>query len=291
MSLAKEPRIKLIWLEHFRMICQESDLVQAAQKLGVSRQTLQRNLQSLADVLGKPLLQRQGRQFYITPFGRSLLQEAELLLQAVQTLPTRLQQASLDKLQGNVSVGWRNMPCLNYLVDVLVTFIPAWPDVQVRTRQHNAVAVLESLLQSGQLELALMDYPPRDAALLVCSGQHSPYVIVSVPQPLRHWSAFTYLEAEPYCPEHVAPAWDAERFPRQVELQTNSSPTFLKLLEPGRAIFVPQHLVQDYLESAQLAIVAQPPEEVFKQLYLCAAPDSAQNPAVQTLLDLLRQGL
>lgn len=271
MGLPQAPRIKLIWLEHFRVLCQEADLLQAAQKLGVSRQTLQRNLQALSEALGKPLIQLQGRQFYITPFGRSLLQEADHLLQAAQTLPARLQQASIGHLQGSVSVAWRNMPCMNYLADVLARFIPAWPDVQLHIRQHNQVSVLEALLQSAQLDLALLDYPPRDPDLLVGSGQHSPYLIVSVPQPLRHWSAFTYLDTEPFCPAHVAPAWDAERFPRQVELQTNSSPTFLNLLEPGRAIFVPQHLIQDYLDSGQLAVVAQPPEEVFKQLYLCCA--------------------
>jgi DNA-binding transcriptional LysR family regulator len=292
MNLRYEPRLKVLWLEHFLALCQEVDILQASQKLGVSRQTLKRSLHLLEQTVGLQLLQRQGGAFHLTAEGRAFLAEAQALVTQLQTLPTTLQNASVGVLQGTVTVGWRSFGNALYLSAALVSFMARWPAVYVRVRKHYDANVLEMLLQTGQLDVAILDYMPRDQNLVVCSGNRSPYLIVSVPQQVRHWSAFSYVESEPFYPDYLPPTWDEERFPRQFqEADVNNHISILKLLKPGVATFVPQCMVQQYLDNGVLAMVAQPPEEVFKQIYLCLSPAAKKQLPVQTLLEHLRAEL
>lgn len=289
MEFMREPQLKAQWIEQFVVLCQEQDISQAALKLGVSRQTLQRNTQLLEKTVRVKLIERSGKNFYITPEGRLFLSEAEQIVARIYQLSSNFKKQLPGTLQGTVSLAWQSAHCLDFLPRCLSQFMGEHPSVYVRIQTYLQLPLIEQLLHTHELDMALVDYPPVDTGLLVGSGRHTPYVIVSCPQNQRHWSSFSYVYTEQNQPAHVAPPWNDELYPRQIVARTNTLNAVLHWAAAGVAAFVPQMTVQRYLNSGQLAIVAQPPEETFKQFYLCLAPKAEDNEAAQMLVQQLRQ--
>lgn len=285
--MLREPQLKIVWLEQYLMLYRERDMTQAAMMLDISLATLQRNMRLLEQRVGTPLLQRAGKQFYITPEGRLLGEEAQLFFAQINQLPMQLKRELAGQLQGTVAVAWQSALVFNVLADVLAQFISEYPDVYVRSSVCTQSALIEKRLQKGQLDVALMVAPPGDDSLLVGSGRPIPYVIVSCPQPQRHWSTFSYVETVQELPTELRFPWNEERFPREVVAKTNMMETVLFWAKSGVASYIPLSLAEPYISEGKLAIVAIPPEEKFIQSYVCADPVAMERAAVQIMAEQL----
>jgi DNA-binding transcriptional LysR family regulator len=281
----REPQLKIVWLEQYLMLYREQDMTQAAMKLDISLATLQRNIRLLEQRVGTALIQREGKKFYITPEGRLLGEEAQQFFTGINQLPMQLKRELAGQLQGTVAVAWQSALSFNVLADVLAQFISDYPDVYVRSSVCTQSLMIEKRLQKGQLDVALMIVPPGDESLLVGSGRPIPYVIVSCPQPQRHWSTFAYVETVQELPAELRFPWDEERFPRAIVAKTNMMETVLFWAKSGVASYIPLSLAEPYIREGKLAIVATPPEEKFIQSYVCAAPAGMERPAVQIMAE------
>jgi DNA-binding transcriptional LysR family regulator len=293
MQQLPEPHLKTQWLEYFVMLCQEQDLFQAAQKLGVSRQTLQRKLDALEAQVQTPLIKKSGKDFHLTSAGRILLQEAESLLRQMQCIKYQLQTYHQESLQGVVSFAWQSATSLTFLPEVLIDFMRSHSEVFLQVECQPQLSEITQRLVAGSLDLAVTDQPPSETQIHTTISQRSPFVIVSAPQPWGHWSSFAYVI--PWGNPSVQrrnPRWNESRYPRQIVCETDSFDALLDWCLTGKAAaFLPQMMVQKYLDQGTLAVVADPPELSFKELYLCLSPLSTEKTAVQTLFRHLHQSM
>lgn len=283
-----EPQLKVIWLEQFLLLCQENDFLKAAQKLGLSRQTLQRNIGLLEKTVNVDLIQRNGKDFLITPQGRLFYTEAQHVIRTMNLFSRELKQHLLGPLQGSIRLGWQSWLSFQKLAQVLHDFMTENPNVFLETQVFQNSQEIEQGLLDHKLDLAIIDSLPLHEDLILHRGLAIPYVIVSCPQPQRHWSTFSYIESIHKLPSHMAPPWDDKLHPRTIVAQTNTFNMLLQWAKSGAAAFMPLNLAQPYLETGQLAIVAEPPEEAFAYSYLCALPQRRKNPAIQLLLEQLQ---
>ncbi|MGV3526643.1 MAG: LysR family transcriptional regulator [Candidatus Sericytochromatia bacterium] len=284
------PQLKTQWLEQFVMLCQEAHLPRAAAKLGVSRQTLQRSLEQLESHLQTPLVHKNGKAFQLTPAGVLFLQQARELTQTLQRLEQRFQAVNAAPLSGTLAFAWQSASCFDFVPRALAAFLAAHPGVFLHIQCEPDTAALQERLLSGQLDLALMDVPPLAEGLEWVTGRRSPFVIVSAPRPLCHWAALAYALPEQAPRNLRQKRWDESLYPRQVVCTSDSLDVLLDWACSGRAAtFLPQITVQRYLDQGQLAIVAQPPEQIFKELFLCSAPGAGAKPAVRALQQSLHR--
>ncbi len=288
MTSSPEPQLKVIWLEQFLLLCQENDFAKAAQKLDLSRQTLQRNIEHLEKAVKVALIQRSGKDFLVTPQGRLFYTEAQQVIHTMNRFSTQLKQHLIGPLQGSIHLAWQSLLSFYKLAQVLQDFIFENPDVFLKTQVFQNSSEIEQRLQDNKLDLALLDYQPLDESLIVSRGTPTPYVIVSCPQPKRHWSTFSYVSTGYNLPSHIAPPWNDNLHPRNLVAQTNTLNMLLPWTQSGIAAFMPLTLVQSYLEIGQLAIVADPPEEAFAHVYLCTSALGNENPAAQMFIQQLQ---
>jgi DNA-binding transcriptional LysR family regulator len=292
MTYRPEPQLKTQWLEYFVALCQEQDMTQAAQKLGVSRQTLQRKLDALEQQLNTKLLEKSGKSFHLTSAGRILRQEAEALITHMRMLRNQLHTYYQEGLQGVVSFAWQSASSLAFLPEGLNVFMRNHPDVFLQIGCQPNITEITERLRTGSLDLAITDHlPPTESGIPVSISQRSPFVIVSAPQAPGHWSSFAYVTPLAH-PEsgRRSQYWDEHPYPREVVCETDSFDALIDWCLSGKAAaFVPQMMIQPYLDRGQLAIVADPPAPAFKELYLCLSPLASEKAAVQALFRHLHQ--
>lgn len=287
-ELSPEPQLKVIWLEQFLLLCQENDFLKAAQKLGLSRQTLQRNMGLLENAVKVDLIQRSGKDFLVTPRGRLFYTEAQQVIHTLNQFSSQLKQHLLGPLQGSISLAWQSWLSFHKLAQVLQDFIIENPEVFLETQLFPHLQDIERLLLDNKLDLAVIDYLPAHEQLIIHKGLATPYVIVSCPQPQRHWSTFSYINTVHNLPAHLNPPWNDDLHPRTIVAQTNTINMLLEWTQSGVAAFMPLAHAQPYLEIGQLAIVAEPPEAAFAHSYLCVSEQCSQNPAAQLLIEQLQ---
>lgn len=283
-----EPRIKVIWLEQFLLLCQENDFLKAAQKLSLSRQTLQRNIDLLEKAVKVDLIQRNGKDFLLTPQGQLFYAETQQLIHTMNQFSAQLKQHLMGPLQGSIALAWQSWLSFRKLAQALQDFMIENPEVFLETQLFPHMHDIEERLLENKLDLAVVDYLPAHDELIIHKGLATPYVIVSCPQPQRHWSTFSYINTVHNLPAHLPPPWNDTLYPRTIVSHTNTLNMLLQWTQSGVAAFMPLTLAQPYLEGGQLAIVATPPEEVFAHSYLCASAECAQNPAAQLLIEQLQ---
>lgn len=82
-------------LHYFWAVAREGGVNRAAQRLGVSAQTVSGQISKLEHALGKALFSQQGRSLVLTEAGRAALQYADQIFMLGETLQEALQDESL----------------------------------------------------------------------------------------------------------------------------------------------------------------------------------------------------
>jgi DNA-binding transcriptional LysR family regulator len=284
-----KPQIKSQWIQYFITLCHERTFTQAAAVLGISRSTLLRNLQLLETHLQTHLLEIQGNTFHITDQGRLFQQEAMGVLHKMQQLHYQLRMQCYHPIEGLITLAWQSGVVLEFTPKLLTEFMQTYPTVSFHIECHPHAHELNEYLETGYFDLAITDYIPTIHALEVRVLKRSPLVIVSAPQPKRHWSRFSYVSA-PLNPETGKRGlfWDDHKYPRQIVCESNSLDVVLKWCISGQAAaLLPLFAVQNYLSQGALAIVADPPEISFREVYLCRTPKSQHKTAATALCEHL----
>ncbi len=284
-------QIKTQWLTNYITVCQEAQFDKAAAKLGVSRQTVQRQIKQLENHLKTALLVKQTKTLEPTASGRLFLQTARELLEALQNVENRLQNVS-EHLNGPIAFAWQSASSFYFLPQTLAAFIGQQPKVFLSIQCEAQTERISQRLISGNLDLAMMDTSvPSDDLLCVGSGR-SPYVIIARPQATTHWSSLDYVLPQLASPNPRQQLWDDQNYPRRVICQTDSFDALLDWCLSGRAAsYLPQITVQRYLDLGQLAIVANPPVPSYKELFLYSSIAASQRTAVQALIQAIKRQL
>lgn len=141
-------------LEDLVAVARYEHVTRAAESLGVPQPTLSRSLARLADELGVPLLQRDGRGVRLTRYGRTLAAHAERALDEL-LVGVRAVRADADPGAGTVVLGFLHSMGPVLIPELLRGFRAGHPGVTVRLVQDSAEAILDGVA-AGRIDLAVV---------------------------------------------------------------------------------------------------------------------------------------
>jgi DNA-binding transcriptional LysR family regulator len=139
-------------LRSFVLIAEGGSFTRAAQTVGRTQSAVSMQIRRLEDVLGQPLLIRNGRGIELTPHGEWLLDRARQLLTLNDEIMASFRSPAVA---GRVRLGTPDDYVLRYLPTILARFSESHPAVEVEVVCSNSTDLVERL-QRGELDLALV---------------------------------------------------------------------------------------------------------------------------------------
>lgn len=140
-------------LQAFIAITETGNFGQAAKKCGVTQSTISRQIQSLEQDLGLPLIHR-GNQARLTLGGERLLPRAQKICQEW----CRASQECADLMAGKqpeLCIAAIHSVCAHYLPPVLQQFCLDYPEVQLRVTALGSDRALK-VLRDGLIDVAIV---------------------------------------------------------------------------------------------------------------------------------------
>jgi DNA-binding transcriptional LysR family regulator len=138
-------------LKTFLAFVDGGSLAQAASIVGRSPSAVTAQMQRLEEIIGEPLLARQGRGRGLTPAGEDLVGHARRILAVHREAWLALKGVRAD---GRVAIGTTQDFADSGLPDLLRAFAVSHPRVRIELRVGRS-AELAQALQSGTLDLAV----------------------------------------------------------------------------------------------------------------------------------------
>ncbi len=146
-------------LECFTAVAEELNFSRAARRLNLSQPPLTRQIQSLEEKLGCPLLERSTRSVAITAAGRLFLEDARAVLQRLDAARDAVLRAAGGEVT-RLRIGFVGALLDESLVRLLQTFREAHPQCQVALEDLSPAAQLEALA-AGRIDGAFLGAPPH----------------------------------------------------------------------------------------------------------------------------------
>jgi LysR family hydrogen peroxide-inducible transcriptional activator len=156
---------------------------QAAERCFISQPTLSTQIKKLEDSLGVQIFERTNKKVLCTEVGQKIIESARRTLQEVDTIKA-LAAESKDPLSGNLRLG--AFPTLSpYIFPQLVPLIKqAFPRIRLILVEEKTETLL-TLLNNGQLDMALLALPVDDEGLACCALFDDEFLLaVSLDHPL-----------------------------------------------------------------------------------------------------------
>ncbi|RTL41961.1 MAG: LysR family transcriptional regulator [Burkholderiales bacterium] len=154
-------------LYYFWAVAKEGGLTRAAEKLGLSVQTVSTQVRELEQALGAALLKPSGRSLVLTEAGTAALEQAEQIFQIGETLPERVRDAATApamRLAVGISDGLPKLVAQRLLSPVLDT-----PQLRLLCHEDEFDDLLGDLALH-RLDVVLADRPaPANPNLRVYS--------------------------------------------------------------------------------------------------------------------------
>jgi LysR family transcriptional activator of nhaA len=154
-------------LYYFWAVAKEGGLTRAAEKLGLSVQTVSTQVRELEQALGAALLKPSGRSLVLTEAGMAALEQAEQIFQIGETLPERVRDAATApamRLAVGISDGLPKLVAQRLLSPVLDT-----PQLRLLCHEDEFDDLLGDLALH-RLDVVLADRPaPANPNLRVYS--------------------------------------------------------------------------------------------------------------------------
>jgi LysR family transcriptional regulator, cyn operon transcriptional activator len=147
-------------LRAFATIVGAGGFARAAERLHVSQPALSRQIHALELELGISLFDRVGRGVRLTSQGEDLLTHSRRLLTELGSLSERARALKAGQA-GLLRVGATPQVIESLLADFLAGYERRHPLVEVELKEAGGGAQLGSLLDSGEIEVAIM--PTGDA--------------------------------------------------------------------------------------------------------------------------------
>ncbi|GAT32126.1 DNA-binding transcriptional regulator, LysR family [Terrimicrobium sacchariphilum] len=146
-------------LECFTAVAEELNFSRAARRLNLSQPPLTRQIQSLEEKLGCPLLERSTRSVAITAAGRLFLEDARAVLQRLDAARDAVLRAAGGEVT-RLRIGFVGALLDESLVRLLQTFREAHPHCQIALEDLSPAAQLEALSE-GKIDGAFLGAPPH----------------------------------------------------------------------------------------------------------------------------------
>ena len=143
----------------FEAVCRLGSYTRAAEALCIAQPTVSTQMKKLADTLGTPLVQQNGKRLDITAAGRELAAACADIFQRLEQVEERL--AAL----GNIDQGRLRIACSSagkyVLPRLLGTFCDRHPNVEVSLHVDNWRGLRTRILHGEDDLYLLSDLPPE----------------------------------------------------------------------------------------------------------------------------------
>lgn len=156
-------------LMHWRMLVAIADtgnITRAAEQVGMTQSGASQALALLEDMLGIQLFVRENRQTLPTAVGVHVIEQARVMLQALETIRATA-DAARDIQRGTIRLASFPMVLATFLPPLLRQFRQLYPGIQVVALEVSDSEV-EALLGAGLVDLGVVLNPPpeRNAGML-----------------------------------------------------------------------------------------------------------------------------
>lgn len=146
-------------LNYFIELVKTSSFTNAAQNMDVTQPTLTRVLKELEDELHTTLIERNSKSFVVTDTGRALYEDAQKLIQNVETIKSRINDIQHSK-SGEVRLAVPSVLLPLYFVPLLVQFRQLFPNIKITVSELASKSVLSSLMDE-KTDIGFMMMPLR----------------------------------------------------------------------------------------------------------------------------------
>lgn len=148
-----DPRIKFRHLQTFMEVARQKSVVRAAEILHVSQPAVTKTIRELEDLLGVPLVLREGRGIRISRYGEVFLRHAGATLTALRQAVDSVSQ-EVASAAPPVRVGALPTVSVRIMPDAMAAFLAAGTGSRVKIVTGENAVLLEQL-RMGDLDLVV----------------------------------------------------------------------------------------------------------------------------------------
>jgi DNA-binding transcriptional LysR family regulator len=150
--------MELRHLRYFLTVAEEGQFTRAAERLAIQQPPLSQQIRMLEEELGFELFVRLPRGVALTPAGKALAADTQLLLHSLQQAIGKASRIARGEL-GTISMGMTSSAGFHpFTTDVIRAFRQVCPDVAVEPAELNAAEIIERLA-AGQIHVAFLRKP------------------------------------------------------------------------------------------------------------------------------------
>lgn len=170
------PRIELRHLRSYVAVAEERHFRRAAERLHMSQPPLSQQIKTLEEALGVELLIRNRRGVEVTVAGEAFLEQARLVLSAMDQAVGVARRADQGEL-GQLSIGFVGSAMYGRVPDVLRRFRTAHLGVHLTLRELGTAAQVDALVH-GTIDVGFLRPPVSAEGIEIEAFADEPVVVV-----------------------------------------------------------------------------------------------------------------
>jgi DNA-binding transcriptional LysR family regulator len=155
--------VELRQLRYFVAVAEERHFGRAAKRLRLSQPPLSAQIKGLEEELGVKLFQRSTRQVALTDAGRTFLERAEGILEAVEEAKEAAKDAD-EGVRGRLEIGFISSATLGLLPPSIRLFRERFGGVEIELRELTSAQQIDALY-AGEIRVGLVRLPLRAPGL------------------------------------------------------------------------------------------------------------------------------
>lgn len=286
-------------LRVFQAVAQHLSHTRASEELNLTQPAVSMQIRLLEEEVGLPLFEKLGKQICLTEAGRELYQYSRTIFAELEEAEAVLQSLrGLNRGTLNIAVA----STVNYFAPrLLAVFHRRFPGIRLSLEVTNRQSLIR-LLQSNELDLALMGQPPEQLDLDAEAFMDNPLVVIAPPDhpltgerqiPLERLAQETFVIREPGSGTRAA----MERYfaERGVKLQTGMQMTrneaIKQAVRAGLGLSLVSGLtIELELETGRLAVLDVVGFPLRRRWYLVHRQGKRLSPAAAAFREFLLQG-
>ena len=167
--------MELRQLRYFVAVAEERHFGRAAKRLRLSQPPLSTQIKGLEEELGVKLFQRSTRQVALTDAGRTFLERAEGILEAVEEAKEAAKGAD-EGARGRLEIGFISSATLGLLPPAIRLFRERFGGVEIELRELTSAQQIDALY-AGEIRVGLVRLPLRAPGLRFEPLQEESFVV------------------------------------------------------------------------------------------------------------------
>jgi DNA-binding transcriptional LysR family regulator len=286
--------MELSQLRAFVAIAKIGQLTRAAEKLHLSQPALSGQLKALEESLGVTLFERSSSGMTLTPGGRTLLREAERILDAVEQLQLAARQLQ-GRAAGKLRLGTVLDPATLRIGEFLARAVETHPLIDIELHQHFSGAALEGV-RDGTLDASFFFGTLADERIHAVPLRTLVYRVALPPEGADRDAGWKAIAGRPWI---LAPPTSSHRQlvmelfgshgdePQQI-IEADSEAVIFNLIESNVGVSIAREDLAQAAEKAGRIAIWSGVELTTRLWFICQAA-RASDPVLKAALEVLHE--